>query len=358
MSRKLASVRRINDIQPIPNADAIQVATIDGWKVVVKKDAFKVGDLAIYFEIDSWIPTEIAPFLTKEGKQPSVFNEVKGERLRTVKLRGQLSQGLLVPLNVGMNAFVGSKFDEGQELMEFFAPGQDLTELLVIQKWDMPIPAQLAGQARGNFPSRVPKTDQERVQNIYSDVVAANEIGLQFEITEKLEGSSCTFFLDTEGEFHVCSRNLDLQRDESNSFWRAAVKYDVEAKMREHNQIGVAIQGELIGPGIQDNIYKLNDIEFHVFDVYDVRKGDYLVPAERQELTQKLGLLHVPVLSQAASLYDTLGITDIPGILSFAEGKSKLLSSQEREGIVFKEVNGGMTFKAISNKYLLDYLVN
>ena len=354
MSRKLATVRRITDIQPIPNADAIQVATVDGWKVVVKKDEFKVGDLAIYFEIDSWIPTEIAPFLTKEGKQPSVFNEVKGERLRTIKLRGQLSQGLLVPIDVGVEAFVGSDYDEGQELMEFFFPGQDLTELLVIQKWEKPIPAQLAGQVRGNFPTQVPKTDQERVQNIVKEVTAAIETGLRFEITEKLEGSSCTFFLDLEGVFHVCSRNLDLKFDENNAYWRAAIKYDVERKLNELGTMGVAIQGEIVGPGIQDNIYKLGDVQFYVFDIYDVQAGKYLVPDERHRMVEQLGLMHVPVLAYAAELYDTLGITDIPGILSFAEGKSKLLPTQEREGIVFKEVNGGMTFKAISNKYLLN----
>lgn len=338
MSRKLATVRRITDIQPIPNADAIQVATVDGWKVVVKNDEFKVGDLAIYFEIDSWIPTEIAPFLTKEGKQPSVFNEVKGERLRTIKLRGQLSQGLLLPV------------PNGVEKVE----GHDIGDLLQIQKWEKPIPAQLAGQVRGNFPSQVPKTDQERVQNIVKEVTAANETGLRFEITEKLEGSSCTFFLDMEGVFHVCSRNLDLKRDENNAYWRAAIKYDVERKLNELGTLGVAIQGEIVGPGIQDNIYKLSDVQFYVFDIYDVQAGKYLVPIDRMEMVRELDLMHVPVLAYAAELYDTLGITDIPGILRFAEGKSKLLPTQEREGIVFKEVNGGMTFKAISNKYLLN----
>lgn len=344
MTRKLATVRRIIDIQPIPNADAIQVATVDGWKVVVKKDEFKVGDLAIYFEIDSWIPTELAPFLSK-GKDPREYNEVKGERLRTIKLRSQLSQGLLLPIT-----FLEAG---GKGMSSIFGEGDDLTDTLFIQKWERPIPAQLAGMMRGNFPSQVPKTDQERVQNIVKEVVTANENGLRFEITEKLEGSSCTFFLDLEGEFHVCSRNLDLKRDDNNSFWRAAIKYDVEAKLRELDTLGIAIQGELIGPGIQGNIYKLNDIKFYVFDIYDVQTGKYLTPEERNRMVQHLDLMHVPILAYAAELYDTLGITDVPGILQFAEGKSRLLNTQEREGLVFKEVNGGMTFKAISNKYLL-----
>lgn len=97
MTRKLASIRRIANIQPIEGADAIVVATVDGWKVVVKKDEFKVGDLAVYLEIDSWVPHNLAPFLSK-GQEPREYNGVKGERLRTVKLRGTTSQGLLLKL--------------------------------------------------------------------------------------------------------------------------------------------------------------------------------------------------------------------------------------------------------------------
>ena len=190
-------------------------------------------------------------------------------------------------------------------------------------------------------------------QNIVKEVTVANETSLQFEITEKLEGSSCTFFLDMEGTFHVCSRNLDLKFDENNTYWRAAIKYDVERKLKELGTLGIAVQGEIVGPGIQDNIYKLNDVQFYVFDIYDVQRGRYLTPRERQNMVQQLDLMHVPILAHAAELYDTLCITDIPGILSFAEGKSKLLPTQEREGVVFKEVNGGMTFKAISNRYLI-----
>ena len=98
--RKLASIRRIADIQPIPGADAIEVCTIDGWKVVAQKAmGYKVGDLVVYFEIDSWIPHKIAPFLTKNAAIPKVFNGVEGERLKTIKLKGTTSQGLILPLS-------------------------------------------------------------------------------------------------------------------------------------------------------------------------------------------------------------------------------------------------------------------
>jgi RNA ligase (TIGR02306 family) len=340
--RKLATIRMIDALNPIEGADAIECATIGGWKVVVKKGEFNVGDRAVYCEIDSWIPHELAPFLSK-GNFPRVFNEVKGERLRTIKLRGQLSQGLLLNLDMAIPQ------------TNSFAIGDDVSELLNIQKWEMPMNAQLAGMAKGNFPSVIPKTDQERAQNLVAEIVAANEAGLQFEITEKLEGSSMTVYL-IDGVFGVCSRNLDLKETEGNTFWQVARRDNIEQKMRDEadENWDFAIQGELIGPGIQGNIYKMSQPEFRVFDVYDITNGCYLNAKARADFIASLGLKHVPVLASRASLYDTLGITDIPQLLQFAEGKSVMgMIGCEREGIVFKEVNGGITFKVISNKYLL-----
>lgn len=341
--RKLATIRKIDALNPIEDADKIEVATVGGWKVVAQKGLYNVGDLAVYFEIDSWIPETLAPFLVK-GKEARVFEGVSGERLKTIKLRGQISQGLLMPYKEAI------PFAEQGVLGE----GDDVTELLNIKKWEKAIPAQLAGQMKGNFPTVIPKTDQERCQNMVKEIVAANESGLQFEITEKLEGSSMTCYL-IKGEFGVCSRNMDLKETEGNSFWATARKEDIEAKMRAVDEHwDWAIQGELIGPGIQGNIYNLKEVEFRVFDVYNIQLGGYLDPADRRALIDRMGLKHVPVLAAHASLYDTLGITDIPQLLKFAEGKSVMgLIGCEREGVVFKECNGGMSFKAISNKYLL-----
>ena len=337
--RKLASIRRIDELNPIEGADAIECATVGGWKVVAQKGLYNVGDLVVYFEIDSWISYELAPFLSK-GKEPREFEGVKGERLRTIKLRGQLSQGLLMPYREAI------PFAEQGVLIE----GNDVTELLNIKKWEKPMNAQLAGVCKGNFPSLIPKTDQERAQNLVKEIVAANEAGTKFEITEKLEGSSMTCYL-IDGEFGVCSRNMDLKRDENNAFWKVAIEQDIESKMREVGD-NFAIQGELVGPGVQGNIYKLPAPDFYVFDIYNIKEGRYLTPAHCRGDCEMMGLKHVPVLAAHASLYDTLGITDIPQLLKFAEGKSTLFDT-EREGIVFKEVNGGMTFKAISNAYLL-----
>ena len=347
--RKLATIRKIDSIRPIEGADAIECAVIGGWTVVVKKGEFNPGDLACYLEIDSWVPSNIAPFLSK-GKEPREYEGVKGEKLRTVKLRGQLSQGMLLPTFSikGYEQVVMITDKDGVSIP--VVEDEDVTSLLGIKKWEPVIPAQLAGLAKGNFPSLVPRTDQERAQNLVKEIVAANEAGLKFEITEKLEGSSMTCYL-IGGEFGVCSRNLDLKRDENNTFWKVAIENDIEAKMREVGD-NFALQGELLAPGVQGNIYKLNKPEFHVFDVYSIVEGKYLNPEERREMVKKMGLNHVPVVAYSADLYDTLGITDIPQLLKFAEGKSLLNANQEREGIVFKQVDGGMTFKVISNLYL------
>lgn len=353
--RKLATIRKIDEINPIPDADAIEVATIGGWKVVVKKNEFMVGDLVCYFEIDSFIPHALAPFLSK-GKEPREFEGVKGERLRTVRLRGQISQGLILPLGTVMNFHedLERAKEDGMLTIKYLcngilksvpSEGYDMTEDIGIKKWEAPIPAQLAGQIKGNFPSRIPKTDQERVQNLKKEISNAAQKSFVFEATEKLEGSSMTCYL-IDGEFGVCSRNLDLKKDENNTLWAVAIKERIEEKMRSIGD-NFALQGEIIGPGIQKNIYGLNSHEFHIFDVYDIANGEYLSPNDRFEAVEVLGLKHVPILT----------INFHPGsideILEFAEGKSQLNPKQEREGVVFKQMYGDFTFKAISNRYLL-----
>ena len=120
--RKLATVQTISEIKTHPNADAIELAIIKGWQVVVKKGEFQPGDKVIYLEIDSWVPTEIAPFLTK-NLVPREYDGVRGERLRTVKLRGEISQGLVLPLNTLPPA-----------VMDDVDSGTDLTEILGVLK--------------------------------------------------------------------------------------------------------------------------------------------------------------------------------------------------------------------------------
>lgn len=355
--RQLATIRRVDNLTPIEGADLIETAHFGGWAVVVKKNTFSVGDLAVYCEIDSFVPNSIAPFLTKEGRDCHEFNGVLGERIRTIKLRGQVSQGLAFPVQsvVATGNELGALCDAvGQILKDEFddsilvKEGDDVTEILGIQKWEKPMSPQIAAVAKGNFPSFIPKTDQTRVQNIRD---LHKYYGQVFEVTEKLDGSSCTMFIDKDGEFHVCSRNIDLKYEPGNYFWAVAEKYDIEKKLREL-VFPYALQGELVGPNIQGNTLKLTEHQFTIFDIYDFGLGKYLAPANRQEVIQHLGLQSVPVLKK----YTLTESDNSKTLVESADGfsvYSELSSKTLREGLVFKSMDGLTSFKAISNKWLL-----
>jgi len=359
--RKLASIRKIDEVKAHPNADALELAVVGGWQVVVKKGEFLAGDLAVYFEIDSWIPHEIAPFLSK-GSNPREFRGVKGERLKTIKLRGEISQGLLLkPLtDSGVRAVISGYVPEyGWGATQAFILGDDVTEFLQVQKWEADIPAHLAGQVEGTFPSFIRKTDQERVQNLKLEVASAYMGAERFEITVKLDGSSMTVFYNN-GEVGVCSRNQQLKiNDENadNAFVKTAIETNILSAVKEVSEnLGrnLAIQGELMGPGVQGNKENFSSLKFFVFDIFDIDKYEYLRPAARYEVLDMLKAAgftgeHVPVL-EAETL---LPSSNIQELLEFAEGKS--INAAQREGLVFKSTSTDfyLSFKAISNKWLL-----
>jgi RNA ligase (TIGR02306 family) len=339
--RKLASIRKIDAIRPIEGADAIECAVVGGWTVVVKKDEFAAGDLAVYCEIDSWIPHALAPFLSK-GSEPRVYDGIAGERLRTIKLRGQLSQGLLLPFTV-----MNPRMNELGEHLDN-AEGFDCSELLGIVKYEAPIPAQLAGEVKGMFPGWIQKTDQERIQNLKEELAYWAKEQHVWEITEKLDGSSMTVYL-RDGEFGVCSRNLELKPNESNSLWKVAVANDLELKLRRAGR-NIALQGELIGEGIQGNPYKIKAQDFFLFDIYNIDTNKYFTPAERKAFVDEFDIKHVPVLGTLTMDESTT----IDTLLTSAEGKSVMgMIGCEREGLVFKSRDMQCSFKAISNKFLL-----
>jgi RNA ligase (TIGR02306 family) len=338
--RKLASIRRIADILPIEGADAIEVAVVDGWKVVIKKGEFAIGDSAIYLEIDSWVPHEIAPFLSK-GHDPREYNGVKGERLRTVKLRGQVSQGLL--LNYWdfpdvVKEFHKTRIVDPNDIDASF----DVTDILGIQKWEAPIPAQLQGQAKGTFPSSlIPKTDQERIQNCFRDIEKKGDV--TYEVTMKLDGSSTTIFR-WEGELRVCSRNMELKiNDENADNTFVAMALEIGDRIPE----GFALQGELMGPGVQGNREGLKDHKFFVFDVFLIKEHKYAGPAYRRALCQEYGFEHVPVLGVAWKAPES-----VDSGLDIADGPS--INHKIREGLVWKcNEDPSFSFKTISNQFLL-----
>lgn len=359
MERKLASIQRVADIRPIEGADAIEVVRINNWDVVAKKGEYKIDDLCVYCEIDSFLPIkEEYEFLRKSSFKK--MGDQEGFRLRTVKLRGQVSQGLVLPLSVleGEDEMKISYSEQpwGKQLQLgpydnalVIEEGVDVTELLGIVKYEPPIPAQLAGQVKGNFPSFLRKTDEERVQNLTKNYNNWVELGLDFYVTEKLDGSSATFYLK-DGEFGVCSRNLDLKEDEENTYWKVARELQIEEKLKANGR-NLAIQGELIGEGIQGNPYKIKGHTVRFFNVFDIDRQEYYgLPMFLAIMEHELKLNTVPILTELTMKLPKT----IDEVLEFADGKSVLNPDFDREGVVFRTMDRKISFKAISNKFLLN----
>jgi len=254
-----------------------------------------------------------------------------------------LSQGLLLPLSVLTN--YGADLEVGDDV------NSHLAAHLQILKYEAPIPAQLAGEVKGMFPGFIPKTDQERIQNLKAELDTWTAEGDLWEVTEKLDGSSMTVYI-RDGEIGVCSRNLELKRNKDNSLWKAVDKQGLEEILVSHStfdsDFAVALQGELIGEGIQGNPYKIKGQVFVLFDIYLINDGRYMNPAERHVFTTMNDINHVPIMDRGGLLLD-----DMDGILQGAEGKSDLCSTTEREGLVFKRHDGKASFKAISNRFLI-----
>ena len=342
MERKLATVRKISDIQPIEGADMIELAIVDGWKVVVAKNVgHKVDDMVIYCEIDSFLPIrEEFEFLRKTSFKK--MGDQEGFRLKTIRLRGQVSQGLILPIVVlnppDTNIYV-TPFE-----------GLDVTEMLNIVKYEPPIPASLAGKAKGLFPSFIRKTDEERVQNLASDYEkyrAQNKLGMKFYVTEKLDGSSATFYVKDE-VFSVCSRNLELLETDDNTFWKVARELELEDKLKTLG-FNVCLQGELIGEGVQGNPYKIKGQTVRFFNGFNIDTQENIPFLQFTEITQKFGLTTVPILD-----FDFDLPSSIDDMLEYAESPSNLNSNFGREGVVVRSYDRTISFKSISNQFLLN----
>jgi len=329
--RKLVSIQRIAEVKTIQNADLIQAYRINGWWIVSKKDEFSVGDLVVYLEVDSFVPTELAPFLSK-GKEPRQYLGIKGERLRTIKLKGQISQGLI------LHSDVVSCMD--CDLSE----GVDVTAHLGIIKWEPPAEF-MSADAKGLFPSFIPKTDQERIQNLTHEFSEWKINGSMWQVTEKLDGSSLTAYVNEE-ESGVCSRNLDLKDDDTNTWWKLAKQYELIQKIKSTGK-NLAIQGEIYGSSINGNLYSLQDQRFAMFSAFCIDTQSYLLPEATVELARSLGIPHVPVIG-----YKILTGT-VQDALDQADGASCINPMSIREGFVYKNTKSNESFKAIGNSYLL-----
>ena len=381
--RKLVTVRQITAIDPIPNADAIEVVTVDGWKVVAKKGEYSLGQWVVYFEIDSVLPKgrpEFEFLMVRGCKEHHCEDNtfLQGHRLRTIKLRGQFSQGLVIPIPEAWSLFVDTAtkaptviIPDPENDAEAWSKSEedDLAFAFGVKKYEAVIPAALAGQTRRAYPNWLPKTDQERIQNC-KEVLELNTL---WTIEEKLEGSSMTIYHDGESA-GVTSRNLDLKLDqEGNTFVDVAKSSGlleaIEALVTEWPHIHkVAVRGELLGPGIQGNIYNLKSHCFYVFDVFVATTsspgGAYLTSAARDSFMNYMlanadyvkwdkVVFQVPIIRLGV---DLRGLS-VDTIVEMADGESRLFPTQ-REGLVFKsetEINGHVvSFKSISPVYLLN----
>jgi RNA ligase (TIGR02306 family) len=350
--RKLASIQTVNAVEPIPNADAIEKIRVLGWWVVVKKGEHQPDDKIVYCEIDSLLPERpefeflrASSFKAAQTDPTGNMTLPAGFRIKTVRLRGQVSQGICFPLSI-------LPPDTPTE------EGADVTELLGVVKWEPPLPVGMGGKVKGPFPGFVSKTDETRVQLL--EGALERHRGKTFYVTEKLDGTSFTAFL-RQGEYGICSRNLWMdETDESNILVRVAKSLGLEEKLRAaRDRLGfdLAIQAEVIGPGIQKNKYALSAITLRVFNVLNVDAYRLLDHAAMLEVLSEMTLESVP---QLGTLLLGHGVDEL---VAYAEGTSVLNPKIQREGVVLRpfteeydeDIGGRLSFKAINPRFLLKY---
>ena len=314
--RKLASIQRIWKLEPIEGADRIELASVLGWKCVVNKGQFREMDLAVYFEVDSFLPIrpEFEFLRASSYKKTDIMGE--GFRLRTMKFRGQISQGLVLPL---------SAFPVIEEHPELWVIGTDVTYILGVRKWEVEERATTGGTIIGPLPYDCPHTDETRVQA--EPGLIQEFAGLPYYITTKMDGSSHSICIDEEGT-HVCGHNYEYKQDDDCSFYRLVNERGyldrIEDFYRANNLTRLTIQGEFCAPGIQQNRLRLKRPEWYVFTI------------------------------RIDGHYPT-----VEDLLVRADGEYK--AGVKKEGIVIRPANpvysqtigGYLSMKVVSNKYLL-----
>ena len=430
--RKLAIITRIKSITPIPEADRIEAITFtqNHWTCVAGKGEFREGQPCVFWEIDS--------FLKKDERYDDILSKClrvmkgqEGYRIRSQKFRQQISQGYAMPL---------SKFPELDQNAE---DGTDVTELLGVRLWQLPIAEGFGfciGRPKGGFPHFIRKTDQQRIQSLGKRKIMEffGHIGFVQEV--KMDGTSCTmgyYYQNDEYKFCVCSRNLELKPPgkeiityskmteydnggnvvppgegaymkeevctkevEVNSvYWDMARKYHIEKRLGNYckeNERQLAIQGEICGPGINGNRQKLDEINFYVFDIFDIVTQRYVDVSERKVIIAEMNsdaelpnITPVPeidiknVAPTCDQLTEALGITNTHRINRMREtgvdnapyqqwnmfldalvdiivkdllkqANTITVNGQQAEGIVMKSlINPMVSFKVVSNTYLL-----
>ena len=380
--RKLAHIETVTNIRPIEGCDNIVQCNVLGWNVIVKKDEFKDGDKCVYIEIDSICPSDNPDF---------AFLEKKHYKIKTMKLRGTTSQGIVFPMSI---------LHSDKE----FNIGDDVTDLLKITQIEDEVPAtksvsreQKEKQFKAKhkkffsnpivkylmryvwfrkivfafmpkkktkeygFPSYIVKTDEIRLQNMPWVLESCKDVPMI--VTEKLDGTSSTFGLQrikkNKFDFAVCSRNVRQSTpdkicyyaDMPNVYWEMAVKYDIENVLkdiqRKHNADTVVIQGETIGEGIQKNKYNIKGHDLYVFNL--IINGQRIDSVKARDILKEYGMKFVPILENDYILLD-----NVDDMIKYADGKSEIYDTL-REGVVIRNYDRNVSFKCISNKFLLKH---
>lgn len=344
MSRKLASIQKVWKTEPIEGADRIELAHVLGWQCVVNKGQFQEGDLGIYFEIDSFLPIrpEFEFLRSSSYKKTDIMGE--GFKLRTQKFRGQLSQGLLLPL---------TQFPEIPKNSEV---GMDVTEILSIRKWEIEEKATTGGTVIGMLPYDIPHTDETRVQT-EPDLIQAFK-GLEYYISTKMDGSSHSVGIDENG-FHVTGHNYEYKDDGNSSFYNLVKERGYKEIMKkyaaEQGLNTFTIQGELCAPGIQQNRLRLKAPEWYVFTIRE--NGKRVGLKRMQDICKELQMTSVPVEEVDMDLPSKYPTVD--ALLMRADGNYP--NGGKKEGIVIRPtepiycdlIAAELSMKVVSNKYLL-----
>jgi len=353
--RKLATIREVKEVRDIPGADKIQLAIVDGWECVIKRGEAKSGDQVIYIEIDSILPE----------KPEFEFLRVRSFRIKTIKLRGQISQGLVLPLSY----LAGKKYKLGDDVTEEMGikkydpelaqereitlskPKSKIGKWLMKFEWYRNWKRRRIASSRGAFPSWISKTDETRIQNLVKDFNRVIEQKTKFFVTEKLDSQSFTTYIDNHNITGICSRNMGVSKKESSNYSQVFNNYGIEKMLLEIKKSlkakNVVIQGEICGPGIQGNKYKFQKLQLFVFNfIVDGKIKNY---TEMQTVLLPKGLQLVPLLAENFELLPT-----IPDMVNYSKGMSVVKTDQKREGVVIRDYDYNFSFKVINPEFLLE----
>jgi len=344
MSRKLASIQRIWKIEPIEDADRIELAYVLGWQCVVNKGQFQPMDLAVYFEIDSFLPIRPEYEFMRASSYKNTELMGEGFRLKTQKFRGQVSQGLLLPISLFPEIPVDTEL------------GADVTEILQVRKWEIEERATSGGTVIGDLPRSIPHTDETRVQ---ADPELIKEFaGLQYYISTKMDGSSHSISIDENG-IHVTGHNYEYKDDGSSDFYKLVNERGYADKIRafaeKEGLKEFTVQGEFCAPGIQQNRLKLKRPEWYVFTIME--NGRRVGLDRMLAICRELEFTAVPIEEVDTDLpakYPT-----VEALLVRADGNYP--NGGKKEGIVIRptepvfssNIGAELSMKVVSNKYLL-----